>query len=407
MDKLQLLFFFSSGFLISRLIIKTGMPQVVVAWFLDRGHDSLTGALLSIIAVSAFLSLLIPNAITVLTLLPVLELLRSYYQKHYPEAPAIPTMLALATIYGANIGGMGSITATPANGILASFAELNAIAGADNLGFSLWLLWGVPLVVILVLVAWLVIVVSFRSWRYDSSRLSHHIDLNSDSHPHRRIAAILSIFYFLSSILLSALIVEMPRYEIPVLVASALVTAGLLVVLFMVPVANAASGRREHLLTIADLYSNLPLRGFLFVGISVAVALLLYVSGAGPWFAQLAQDWIPSGSAALEIYLLLALITTFATELLSNTAVQLSLFVMIPPLALTAGVPALPILLVVSLSSTAAFMSPIATGVNGLAFGGIRGVSFVRMLLAGLAMNIAGALIISLWVLTVAGPMID
>jgi di/tricarboxylate transporter len=43
-------------------------------------------------------------------------------------------------------------------------------------------------------------------------------------------------------------------------------------------------------------------------------------------------------------------------------------------------------------------MSPIATGVNGLAFGGVKGVSFTRMLLVGFIMNIAGALLIAGWV---------
>jgi sodium-dependent dicarboxylate transporter 2/3/5 len=46
-------------------------------------------------------------------------------------------------------------------------------------------------------------------------------------------------------------------------------------------------------------------------------------------------------------------------------------------------------------------MSPIATGVNGLAFGGVKGVSFSKMLIAGFILNIAGALLISSWVLIV------
>jgi sodium-dependent dicarboxylate transporter 2/3/5 len=50
-------------------------------------------------------------------------------------------------------------------------------------------------------------------------------------------------------------------------------------------------------------------------------------------------------------------------------------------------------------------MSPIATGVNGLAFGGVKGASFSRMLLVGFIMNIAGALLISSWVLNVIGRL--
>ena len=63
--------------------------------------------------------------------------------------------------------------------------------------------------------------------------------------------------------------------------------------------------------------------------------------------------------------------------------------------------PGLEMLIIITLSCTSAFMSPIATGVNGLAFGGVKGVSFSRMLVVGFIMNIAGAGLITSWVLSV------
>ena len=118
MDKIQLIFFFISGFLVSRLMIKARLPQRIVFWFIGKKKLSLAKILFYLIAIAAFLSFFIPNAITVLTLLPLLELLRRSYEKANGPSRSVATMLALATIYGANIGGMGSITATPANGIL-------------------------------------------------------------------------------------------------------------------------------------------------------------------------------------------------------------------------------------------------------------------------------------------------
>jgi sodium-dependent dicarboxylate transporter 2/3/5 len=111
--------------------------------------------LLYLVALTAFLSFFIPNAITVLTLLPILELLRKAYAEVAPKQ-GIPTMLALSVIYGANIEGMGSVTATPANGILVTYAELNHVAGRDYLNFAPWLIWGIPLVFCFVMVAWLI-----------------------------------------------------------------------------------------------------------------------------------------------------------------------------------------------------------------------------------------------------------
>jgi sodium-dependent dicarboxylate transporter 2/3/5 len=65
------------------------------------------------------------------------------------------------------------------------------------------------------------------------------------------------------------------------------------------------------------------------------------------------------------------------------------------------GISAMEMLIIITLSCTSAFMSPIATGVNGLAFGGVKGVSFSKMLIVGFIMNIVGAWLISSWVLFV------
>jgi sodium-dependent dicarboxylate transporter 2/3/5 len=98
MDKIQLIFFFISGFLISRLIIKVKLPHRIVYWFIGKRHLSITKILFYLIALSAALSFFIPNAITVLTLLPLLELLRRSYEKSNGSSRKVPTMLALATI---------------------------------------------------------------------------------------------------------------------------------------------------------------------------------------------------------------------------------------------------------------------------------------------------------------------
>ena len=150
MDKIQLIFFFISGFLVSRLMIKVRLPQRLVFWFIGKKHLSLAKILFYLVAISALLSFFIPNAITVLTLLPLLELLRRSYEESNGPSKRIATMLALATIYGANIGGMGSITATPANGILVTYAVLNEVPGIQHLTFASWLIWGIPLVIVFV-----------------------------------------------------------------------------------------------------------------------------------------------------------------------------------------------------------------------------------------------------------------
>ena len=402
MDKIQLIFFFIGGFAVSRLMIKARLPHRIVFWFIGKKQLSITKILFYLIAISAILSFFIPNAITVLTLLPLLELLRRSYEESNGPSKSVATMLALSTIYGANIGGMGSITATPANGILVTYAVLNDIPGTQYLSFASWLVWGIPLVIIFVAIAGLIISVVLRPWRHQQRNIQLSFDAGETYHPFQKITVWMTLFYFLSSFILSLLMMYFSGRTVLILFISGILTLLFILFLFLFPVKiNPDTDSRQVLLTLADCYNELPTKGFLFVGIAVVLAAVLYAFKIHEFFAGWAASIIPTGIPVYALFLLIALATSFATEVLSNTAVQLSFFVIALPLAQTLGLSALEMLIIITLACTSAFMSPIATGVNGLAFGGVKGVSFSKMLVVGFFLNIAGALLISSWVLFV------
>ena len=406
MDKIQLIFFFISGFAVSRLIIKARLPHRIVYWLIAKKRLSVTAILFHLLAISAFLSFFIPNAITVLALLPLLELLRQAYEDTDGSSKNVATMLALATIYGANIGGMGSITATPANGILVTYAVFNNVPGIQNVTFASWLVWGIPLVVVFTGIAGLVLCVVLRPWRYQKSGIQFLFDADTEYRPLQKITVWITALYFFSSFGLSLWMMYSSNRTSLVLFISGILTLLFIGLLFFLPVrvANKPTLKRV-LLTPADCYNDLPARGLVFVGIAVVLAAILYALDVNKFFAGWAVQVIPLGVSAVGLFFLIALATSFSTELLSNTAVQLCFFLTALPLARALGLSALGILIIITLSCTSAFMSPIATGVNGLAFGGVRGVSILKMLVAGFILNIAGALLISSWVLIVVNRM--
>jgi len=406
MDKIQLIFFFIGGFLVSRLIIKARLPHRIVYWFIGKRNLSISKILFCLIVISAILSFFIPNAITVLTLLPLLELLRRSYEQSNGPSKRVATMLALSTIYGANIGGMGSITATPANGILVTYSVLNKIPGIQYLSFASWLAWGIPLVLIFVCVAAMIVSVVLRPWRYQKNSIHLPFDARQAYHPFQKIAVWITVYYFLSSFILSLFLMLAPDRTSLILMITGSLTLLFIIFLFFVPVRsslNAAS--KQVLLSISDCYNELPAKGFMFVGIAVVLAAILYAFNIHEFFARWAALNIPRDVSTFGLFFFIALATSFSTEILSNTAVQLSFFVMALPLADTLSFSALEVLIIITLSCTCAFMSPIATGVNGLAFGGVKGVSLSRMLLVGCIMNIAGALLISSWILIFVGRL--
>ena len=406
MDKIQLIFFFISGFLVSRLMIKVRLPQRIVYWFIGKKHLSLAKILIYLIAISAFLSFFIPNAITVLTLLPLLELLRRAYEAAHGPSKSVPTMLALSIIYGANIGGMGSITATPANGILVTYAVLNDVPGIHYITFASWLIWGIPLVCIFVCIAAVILFIILGPWRYKNNYI--HLPFNAEKayHPFQTLTIWIAVFYFSSSFVLSLLLMYAPDRILFLLSITCAITLLFIFFLFFVPLRGSdAKNSRQVLLKIPDCYNELPAKGFLFVGIAVILAAILYAFKIHELFSSWSGLVMGMGVPAFILFFFIALATSFSTEVLSNTAVQISFFVMALPVAQSLGLSALVLLIVITLSCTCAFMSPIATGVNGLAFGGVKGVSFARMLLVGFIMNIVGALLISGWTLKIIGRL--
>ena len=406
MDKIQLIFFFISGFLVSRLMIKAHLPERLVYWFIGKRNLSLTKILFYLVAISALLSFFIPNAITVLTLLPLLELLRRSYEQSNGPSKSVATMLALATIYGANIGGMGSITATPANGILVTYAVLNDVPGIQHLTFASWLIWGIPLVIVFICVAALILCLVLRPGKFQKHSIELPFDDNEVNHPFQKLTMWISVFYFLSSFLLSLLLMAFSHHLILLLWITGILTLLFVVFLFFIPIKRDGGARSEQmLLTLPDCYNQLPTKGFVFVGIAVVLAGLLYVLNIHEYFSGWSAMAMKLGVPTFILFLLIAMATSFSTEVLSNTAVQVSFFIMALPLAHQLNLSALEVLIVITLSCTCAFMSPIATGVNGLAFGGVKGVSFTRMLLVGFIMNIVGSLLISTWVLYFITPL--
>ena len=139
------------------------------------------------------------------------------------------------------------------------------------------------------------------------------------------------------------------------------------------------------------------------VVVVIILTALAAALGLGERAAELATKLLPERLASFGSFVWTALIASTGTQLMSNTVVQLALF---ETLSIHPGVGASPVylLLVVTLCSTCAFMTPVATGVNGLVYGEMRGILLSRMLVAGAATSVVSAVVIAGWVYYVVAP---
>lgn len=139
-------------FLLSRALIDRRILDQWLISFLrgKRGGKGLRPDLFFLLT-SYLLSLFFSNTIVVLSLLPLVQMLCRR------EDPLLTSRLGLALIFGANIGGMGSLTGAPINLAAVTYLQLQGIPGAGQVTFFSWLLFGVPLSLGLLVLAWLVL----------------------------------------------------------------------------------------------------------------------------------------------------------------------------------------------------------------------------------------------------------
>jgi sodium-dependent dicarboxylate transporter 2/3/5 len=403
---------FVTGYLVSRIFVKTGLAAAVVIGFTRVSNGHISYLLLFLVGSSALLSSFIPNTVTVLALIPVLRIINRQYKKLETKKGQLSTPIVMSIIYGANIGGMSSIIGSPANAILMGFLPLleknynTSIAGREGITFVSWLAFGVPTAAILVLIAWALIFLLLVPKNLKRAELDFSsIERRSCPPKLRSAGLILSIAILATWIVISVAQTNFPWLVVELAVLSIILSAIFVLIVFFAKV-KVDQSRSEALLQLKEIFSGIPGRGLLIAlaaaCLSGALMLLRVPDYIGAVFSRL--DLTPL-IRPMGVYITIALIVTYLTEFISNTTVALTFFPIITVLSLDLGLNPLASLLLVSLSTTCAFMSPIATPVNALAFGSLKGVSLGKMIFSGFLMNMISATVLSLAVLHFAIPL--
>jgi len=151
-DPVLVLFF--GGFLIARAMQDVGWDKRIARRIAFRIKDD-RYALLALMFVTAFLSMWISNTATTVVMIPIaLGIVAKFRKKMTNFTKA--TVLGIA--YSANIGGVGTILGSPPNAITVSkLLEISNI----HVTFFEWMKAALPLVIILVPVAWLLLMKIF------------------------------------------------------------------------------------------------------------------------------------------------------------------------------------------------------------------------------------------------------
>lgn len=382
----HLVFLFLGGFWIAAAVERCNLHRRIALQVLRAVGARPDRIVFGFMAATAFLSMWLSNTATTMMMLPigmaVIARLGTDTQSHFGRS------LMLAIAYAASIGGVATLIGTPPNAVMAGIVEKTL---GLTIGFGQWMLFGLPLSVVMLLICWWYLTrIAARLGADHGPDGRLHLDdelaaLGTMTPAEKRVSLVFGSVAFLW--VFKGLI---PFAAISGLSDATIAMAGA-IALFVIP---CAADERGPLLDWASA-ARIPWDVLILFGGGFALAHGFQESGLTAWIG-LRLDFLQS---VHWVWLLLgvALVTLFLTEVTSNTATAGMLLPIVAGLAAAAGHDALLPMVGTALAASFAFMLPVATPPNAIVFAS-RQISIAEMAQAGIWMNLIGLAMIMLFV---------
>ena len=391
-----LIFLFMGGFLIATAMQRWGLHRRIALEIVSALGSSPSRIVGGFMLATALLSMWISNTATAIMMYAVGRSLLEFLKErgnNYTSIRDFGKALMLGIAFSASIGGVGTLIGTPPNALLAGFVQSSL---GRQITFSRWMMIGVPFVLILLPVCWLLLTrVVYRLQTVtiqnaDAAILNEKSALGAMATGERIVlwVFVLTALCWMTRSVLSG------WTGISLSDSGIAMTAG--IVLFIVPV----SLEKGRFALDWDSASRLPWEVLLLFGGGLALAHGFTVSGLAEAIGS-----IVAGAQRVHPLVLIALVTVLVamlTELTSNTATTATFLPIMGAVATGLALDPLLLCLPVALAASMAFMMPVATPPNAIVFA-CDDVSIRDMLRAGIFMN-ASAILLIIVFMYVAAP---
>lgn len=394
----HLIFLFMGGFLIALAMQRWGLHRRIALNIVNLIGTKPSRIILGFMIASAFLSMWISNTATTVMMVPIGMSVIQSLQKDEPSKKGsrnfgIALMLGLA--YSASIGGIGTLIGTPPNLVLAN--TLEKLYG-QTLGFVEWLKVGLPIVIIMLPIAWLwltKVLYPIRNIDISTERkiISQQLsDLGKISK-----AEIITLIVFVFTAFcwifretkdLGGIVIPGLDKLLPGLEDSTIAMFGALL-LFILPV----DLRENKFVLDWDHARKLPWGILLLFGGGLSLAEGFKVSGLAEWLGLQVEFFAHTPEIILVIVVITLII--FLTEMTSNTATTAMVLPILGSVAVGLGKSPMVLLAPAAIAASCAFMLPVATPPNAIVFGSGY-VSIPQMSKAGFGLNLIGIVVLTL-----------
>lgn len=371
------------GFMLSMAMEKSGTHRRIAVIMVNRfgGQQGGRRLVFGFMAASAFLSMWISNAATVLMLLPIVLAVTAQ-----SSDAALKKCLLLAVAYAASVGGIGTPIGTPPN--LVFMRQYAEVTGGVEISFLTWMTWALPVVVIMLPL------IGFCLTR----NLSLGEPLQLPKVGKWRFEEVATLLVFSITALLWVTRKGpgggwMNAFHLP---GASDASVALLAVVAM----HFIPDRKGGTLLSWDDCKKIPWGVLILFGGGIAIARAFTASGLDQVIASSL-----TGLSSIPTLLMIAVVcfaVTFLTEVTSNTATANLILPILAATAVAASIDARLMMIPATLSASFAFMLPVATPPNAIVFGSEQ-LTIREMAREGFILNLLGAVVVTLVVWMIFG----
>jgi sodium-dependent dicarboxylate transporter 2/3/5 len=384
-----LIYLFIGGFILALCMEKWNLHRRIALNIIHLIGVNKRMLILGFIAATGFLSMWISNTATTVMMLPIaLSILQhaSSMKKEEPEDQKFSKALILSLPYAASIGGMATLVGSPTNLIFAD--AVNRFYNID-IPFDQWMMVALPISLLLLLATWLhltrnVYKISNKEQLGSKDIIGEEIKKLGKMSTEEKW--VLAIFCAVALAWVTRRFLITPFF--PVVNDTIIVLIGA-TLLFVIP----SQQQKGQKLMDWETAVKIPWGVLILFGGAFAVAAGFQASGLTTIIGNQLSGL--AGIPLLLLLLIIILVVNFMTELTMNMATCTLMMPILATLALGLDVHPFTLMVGTCIAASCAFMLPVATAPNAVAFGSGK-IRVSDMFKAGFMLNILSILIISL-----------
>ena len=386
----DIIFLFLGGFLIALAMERWNLHTRIALSIINAIGTTTATILLGFMIATGLLSMFVSNTAAVMIMIPIgMAIINEANALTESGMEADLKMfeksLVLGIGYAGTIGGLGTLIGTPPLIIMAG--QLKEIFDLD-LSFAQWMMFGVPIVIIFLGLAWAYM--NYVAFSHDMKQLPGGkriitSELEKLGKISREEILVLIVFLFAAFMWITRGFIW-ENLEMTSMLTDGAIAMLAAVILFLLPTKRGSKRILDW-----SVARELPWGVLLLFGGGLALAAAIVETGVDQWLGELLTE--VEGVHIVIVIAIVALGILFLTEITSNTATATMIIPVLAGLAIALEVHPLTLMVPAAMAANCAFMLPVGTPPNAIVFGTNK-ISIQEMAKTGFALNMVAVVLI-------------